>query len=546
MLDQLNVATIFGLIIVFCLAQAVSIGWVTLKNNLDGLGYISLSLCLHAIGYCLFLSSALLNDVISIVGGNVALSLSCSLYNIALYTFQGRRIRYAWQFFPSILMFFVFSYFTGDPAMQVGLGTVVFCLQVFALLFTVLRYDYDFKTGGRDLIVVGLALIALALVARVYSAFAMPDRVARPLEPSAVQFATYFSVFVGLLLISNGFVMMAKERLDHALRNAAQKDRLTGCWNRARVEEVGRQEIERLHRYGYPASLMIIDIDHFKEVNDRHGHAVGDTALTGFCRVARRSVRVTDLFGRWGGEEFVMILPSTALSEAMVIADRIRADLERTVFPGSLRVTASFGVSSCRSTERWEDWLDRADKALYRAKETGRNRVCTCDVNVLLVPSSRAAMWVSQLSWKDTYRCGIDEIDRQHEAIFTMANTLILLVQEDAAKSDLIAVARAGLDDINRHFVYEEELLRAIGFADAENHSASHRALLDRAEELLRDFTDDRSGAVQLMHFVVYEVIAEHLLVEDSAYFAETRQAAANLTTAGLEQPFPLAPFGID
>ena len=118
------------------------------------------------------------------------------------------------------------------------------------------------------------------------------------------------------------------------------------------------------------------DIDHFKKVNDTHGHHAGDVVLASFGKILSGQTRGSDMAGRYGGEEFLVVMPRTGLGEAEKIAERIRAEVERAIMldPG-IRVTASFGVAERKSCNNWESLVKRADEALYLAKDTGRNKV---------------------------------------------------------------------------------------------------------------------------------------------------------------------------
>ena len=150
-----------------------------------------------------------------------------------------------------------------------------------------------------------------------------------------------------------GFVLMIKERADECIRLIAMKDRLTGIWNRVRLEEDAQQEIARLERYGHPASIIMVDLDHFKQINDQFGHGTGDSVLKEFCLVVQRCIRSTDILARWGGEEFVVLLPNSGFVNAVPLAERIRAAIEQHQFPSGLRITASLGLSVCQPADTW-------------------------------------------------------------------------------------------------------------------------------------------------------------------------------------------------
>ena len=172
-----------------------------------------------------------------------------------------------------------------------------------------------------------------------------------------------------------GFVSVMTDITDRKKLEAMNKrDGLTGAYNRFHADAVLAQECYRAQRYQIPVSLIFIDIDHFKSINDEFGHLKGDETLIAMARVVSENLREADMLARWGGEEFVVLLPSTRLEEAVQVAEKLRLALIAGTTPVPL--TASFGVA-CHSGEDVspQDLIDQADKALYKAKNAGRNRV---------------------------------------------------------------------------------------------------------------------------------------------------------------------------
>lgn len=166
----------------------------------------------------------------------------------------------------------------------------------------------------------------------------------------------------------------------NALLTEADTDVLTGLNNRRKTERLLGNEFDRAVRYGRPLSVIIIDIDHFKRVNDTYGHAVGDVVLAAVARRVRRRMRVSDHFGRWGGEEFVLVCPETPLREATLVADRMRRTIKRRVVGKVGYVTASFGVATCAGHRDYDALVDEADAQLYQAKHQGRDRVMNKEI----------------------------------------------------------------------------------------------------------------------------------------------------------------------
>ncbi|GAB6040408.1 diguanylate cyclase [Endothiovibrio diazotrophicus] len=166
------------------------------------------------------------------------------------------------------------------------------------------------------------------------------------------------------------------ERRASNLEKLAHTDRLTGAFNRGKFERALAEEISRCQRYATsPFSVAIMDLDHFKAVNDRHGHLTGDEVLKEFTAIIKGHIRDVDLFARWGGEEFTLLLPGTDRAGAELLTNRLCDAVAGHHFPGAGQVTVSIGVAEHRPEEQPEPLLHRADIALYRAKSEGRNRV---------------------------------------------------------------------------------------------------------------------------------------------------------------------------
>jgi diguanylate cyclase (GGDEF)-like protein/PAS domain S-box-containing protein len=177
-----------------------------------------------------------------------------------------------------------------------------------------------------------------------------------------------------------GYTLVLREALRHThhtddLRRLLTQDHLTGAANRARFQQVFEREQRAWLENGKHLSLLMLDIDHFKRVNDTYGHPTGDLVLSSFAKVIGNALRPTDLLARLGGEEFAILLPATSLVEAVDIADELRLRVADMVVPtaeGAIRITASFG---CATAGRETDLVGAADAALYDAKAAGRNRV---------------------------------------------------------------------------------------------------------------------------------------------------------------------------
>jgi diguanylate cyclase (GGDEF)-like protein/PAS domain S-box-containing protein len=188
---------------------------------------------------------------------------------------------------------------------------------------------------------------------------------------------------IGRLLVLRD--ISERKHAEEELRRLATTDSLTGMFNRGHFLELSKREVGRALRYNRPLSILMIDIDHFKRVNDNFGHDAGDRVLQNFAVIGREQIRDVDIFGRLGGEEFAILLPDTGFSSAGEVAERLRhamADSSVRINDEVINVTISVGVSTVSASIRNLDLLmSSADKALYTAKWEGRNKVSYADIS---------------------------------------------------------------------------------------------------------------------------------------------------------------------
>ena len=184
----------------------------------------------------------------------------------------------------------------------------------------------------------------------------------------------FFGYRISLLLKT---ALISVNKKNNTLYQLSITDKLTGLNNRMKLDRVLMDEVERARRYSSVFSVILMDIDHFKKINDTFGHQLGDETLVRFADLIRENIRTTDIAGRWGGEEFLVICPETDLESARNLAEKLRVKIENYNFPGVSKQTASFGVNQFSPENEISQLIGLADDALYRAKETGRNRVCS-------------------------------------------------------------------------------------------------------------------------------------------------------------------------
>lgn len=233
-----------------------------------------------------------------------------------------------------------------------------------------------------------LALISITVLVRGALALTAPPYTDMINQDVMLKLVLIVSLFT-MVIEAFGFITLMHARLEEdlldsrvRLQQLADTDALTGLMNRRKFTEVAAHDIGLARRYGHRLSLILFDLDHFKMVNDVHGHAAGDVVLSEVARKCLETVRQTDIVARWGGEEFAVLMPQTDQEGAGRMASRLREGL-RELYPLDgmpTRTTASFGVSEldvAYGNDTFEKLAARADASLYRAKREGRDRVCS-------------------------------------------------------------------------------------------------------------------------------------------------------------------------
>lgn len=383
-----HVSTMLAMIIASSLMMAASLAVVGWGQRRDGLVHWATALLINAFGHLLLILRGQVPDVLSIVGGNLLLSSVFVGMIAAIYQFQGRTIAPWLLLAPSVLVLGFVILFIDNFVARVGFVGLVIGLQALWALFTAWELRHATVGRGLWLLVAGLGLEALVLLCRSALAMGMEGADLGILQSSGLQTLTFMATFFVVLVSSMGFVFMSRDRADENNRVLAALDPLTGVANRRSLIAALDRDVARAQRMHEPMALMMVDIDHFKHVNDQYGHPVGDQVLCSVVNVLRQRVRAHDLVGRYGGEEFMVVLPDTDLVSAeqlarelckAVAASHCRVD---GVEGDAIAVTASIGVFGGRldSGDSWDMLIAAADRALYQAKENGRNRVevATC------------------------------------------------------------------------------------------------------------------------------------------------------------------------
>ena len=265
------------------------------------------------------------------------------------------------------------SLFGGDGPLDLyKMSTAMFWLPLcYSAVFVFLPFRAALVGAGLTFV------LTFAPIVLAYVLGAAPARWGRDFPTLAVNLAlaqtTYFLMLSAIAILRSDH-RRTQERVE-LMRSLAATDVLTDLPNRRALGDALRSHLALAERGATALSVVLIDVDHFKQINDRHGHAAGDAALVMLARLLRGLLRGGDLVGRWGGEEFLIVTPSTSLAAAADLAERIRARVAEWPFDHGDAVSISLGVSQALPGDNLDALMQRADRALYRAKGRGRNRV---------------------------------------------------------------------------------------------------------------------------------------------------------------------------
>lgn len=327
--------------------------------------------------------------------------------------------------------------------------------------------------------------------------------------------------------MATGLLGQLQSRVNE-LESLVATDHLTGAWSRAHLDVVLAGELARHGAARQPVSLILLDIDHFKNVNDTYGHAVGDIVLRELVAVARANARTSDQLFRWGGEEFVILVASAGYRRAETVAEHLRQVIADHVFEAVGRVTVSLGVAEHDGDENADAWFRRLDAALYEAKESGRNRVVVArrgDSDTWAAGGGAGAL---NLVWQEGYECGEPMIDAEHRELFRLANRLIHAAS--GKQQDQAAVGAAldeVIDHVRMHFADEEALLERLGYAGLPEHRRIHAGLLRRAANLKARVESGQAKLGAVVEFLALDVVVRHLTSADRAFFPLFRTGPA-------------------
>lgn len=372
---------LFSLILTYTLTVLSLLVAAGRNDKREGLGLWAAAMFLETLTWVLVVMRGAVPDALSIILANTFKACAHALVLAAICEFQ-RRSPPRWQYFvPVALTVLVTALLADDIRGRFVWNGLIYGFQM-ALIARALFVDQETRAGRAwRLLFGGVVMMVLVLALRAFVALTGTAELAQPqnnVVPHPVQIVTYIAIMATALIGSIGFVLMVKERADREILHLAMTDSLTQVPNRRALMDSAEQALAR--RGSSPLTLLMIDVDHFKRINDTHGHPVGDEVLRKVAALLKGRLRRHDFLGRYGGEEFCVIAPDTDTEGAWALAESLRATIAGTPLAtgrGELSVTVSIGVAQCLPNDvpELKAFLAEADAALYAAKQAGRNRV---------------------------------------------------------------------------------------------------------------------------------------------------------------------------
>jgi diguanylate cyclase (GGDEF)-like protein len=392
---MLDIRTILAFLGFTSLLMAMALGTTFASDLRSGLPKWIAALVLQACCWVMFAARGTLPDFVSVWIANTVFGLSWALKAASLYEFGARPVPKGLLWGPTVVAALLFA-----PALQQDFtvapvaGGVYFALASFGIAWLVWRLPNEPAYRVQRVMVVIYLVTAAGFLLRSSASVFFPEAVPAPLIATPFQIATYTLGFALIVGSSLCLLLMHKARAADLLRQLATLDPLTGAFNRRTFVAMAEAALARARRDHSSVALFMIDIDHFKSINDRLGHLVGDEVLKQFVSRIHHCLRQEDVLARFGGEEFCVLAPGVTMADARALAERIRHRICATPYAGpdsAFQLTASIGVATTEGSYQptLDGLLEHADCALYQAKNEGRDRIA------FIAPNSLSAQRMS-------------------------------------------------------------------------------------------------------------------------------------------------------
>ena len=377
---MLDTLTLLIVLIVSNLLMAGAL-WITFAGRFKaGLGPWTGSLIVQGVCWLLVAMRNDIADYLTIAVATAFLVYCWALQVSALLEFHGVSTPRWLLYGPAIIAFLIVGIYVHDPKARLAVCGLGFGAAQVATGAGLLYYRVAAEFRTRVLLAASFFCMAGGLFWLAFTAWFEPEAILPTVGNTAAPGLSLLIFYGATIASSFAFLLMHKERADRESHELATIDSLTGVYNRRTFKELAEPQFSRARRTRSQVSLLLLDIDHFKRVNDTYGHLAGDMVLTQFARLVRTCLRKEDLLARFGGEEFVVLLPDAGETQAATLAERIRDEVANTplhVAGHDIRITVSIGLvtESGEALPLLEAMVGAADEALYEAKAQGRNRV---------------------------------------------------------------------------------------------------------------------------------------------------------------------------
>lgn len=419
-----------------------------------------------------------------------------------------------------LVVFIVFTFIVPHYSIRIIISSVMALLVIYD---NYVDLSSKLKKESPKYLVVAKTVIGIYLViATTRVIFAISTFKAEGLLIEDNLFTTITNMFIfisiniwSMMILSADYAKLQSilEHQNEELKRLALKDSLTGLYNRHFLE----QEIDKYTQiakvYNQPLSFIMFDLDNFKVVNDVYGHDYGDEVLIKVAQVTRNSIRTSDIAYRWGGEEFLIILPNTDAETANVVAEKLRINVKEAFSDKVGQVTISLGVSEYKATDSSQSWFRRADYGLSQAKKSGKDKVVVWPTHQPL------PLAFATVDWHESWNSGHPEIDKQHKELIHLSNELAHIALERENIEKVLDQLQIIMTHVIDHFHYEESILFEVGYDQYESHKAEHNALIDRFQKLLEDAKANKVSIKQCFDQIAGTLIIGHLLHYDKLFF---------------------------
>lgn len=374
----LDFKTLTIMVIISSFLYAVTIAFFALQaNQYKGIHLYMWGAICAAIGFLLVAVYARFPEFLILRGSSGAfLVLACYFYCLSIVRFLDFTFNSQWLLYLLILALTTICYFIFfDTSNPITGATTPFYGIVFYSIACYFLWQRRHENYSSSLYFVLVSLIFIIIIFAIRCYYMIVYHVETPVENEPFNNGFLLAIFISGYLRNVGFIMMVSHRLYQELRETALRDFLTNIYNRRATQQILDQQFYQFQRYKNICSLIILDIDYFKLVNDNYGHETGDKVLQKVAAILKNQLRKTDTVGRWGGEEFLCILPNTTLEKAVETAEKLRREIAKEDMEG-IFFTISLGVKMLDENDHTiDEAVKRTDDALYKAKHNGRNCV---------------------------------------------------------------------------------------------------------------------------------------------------------------------------